>query len=276
MAEPALTPLPGPQLPWPALRRPLSLLAFGNSISSLVLPARVDRSQGTYLEVMADLLAGHGVPAIPHQESRWFDFLHMAMRDYESRVRSHCPDVVVVNWGLNEYQPWLLPIWLVRTMLTQNQAASRSAKAYRRWVAPRLWKVIRGYRRQAAKLVGMRTWQTTPYRFEGQLRRLLRNLRVDGRSLVLVMDIDAPDARLEHFLPGMKARHAVFQEIIERVVAEQGDSQTRLIRVSEITAAIGPTAMADGMHYTPDTHRIVGEHLTSEVVEWLKDRGLRA
>jgi lysophospholipase L1-like esterase len=274
-ADLTATPLPGPQLPWPAQRRPLSVVAFGNSVASLMLPARLDRGQGTYVEVMSDLLSGQGVPTVPHQESRWFDFLHRAMRDYESRVRVHCPDVVVVNFGLNEYQPWLLPIWVIRTLLVQNQAASRTAKAYRRWVAPRLWKWVRAYRRRAARYVGQRTWQTTPRRFEGQLRRLLRNVRVDGRPLVLVMDIDRPNDKLEHFLPGMQSRHQVFQALIERVVEEQGDTDVRLVRVSEVTAALGDGALADGMHYTSATHHAVGEHLADEVVRWLRERGLR-
>ena len=277
MAHPDLsaTPLPGPQLPWPAQRRPLSVVGFGNSVASLMLPVREDRSQGTYLEVMADLLAGEGVPTVPHQESRWFDFLHRAMRDYESRVRAHVPDVVVVNFGLNEYQPWLLPIWVIRGLMVQNQAATRTAKAYRRWVTARLWVLVRGYRRRAARIVGMRTWQTTPYRFEGQLRRLLRNLFVDGRPLVLVLDIDPPNDKLEHFLPGMKARHLVFQELLERVVEEQASTDVRLVRVSELTQAAGGHAMLDGMHYTSATHHVVGERLAQEVVQWLQDRGLR-
>lgn len=276
MAAPDLsaTPLPGPQLPWPAQRRPLSVVAFGNSVASLMLPAREDRSQGTYVEVMADLLSGMGVPTVPHQESRWFDFLHRAMRDYESRVRAHAPDVVVVNFGLNEYQPWLLPVWVLRNLLVQNQAVTRSAKAYRRWVAPRLWRAVRRYRRFAAPLVGLRTWQTTPRRFEGHLRRLLRSLRVEGRPLVLVLDIDRPDGRLEHFMPGVGRRHQVFQELLERVVREQDDRDVRLVRVSELTASLGEHAMADGMHYSAATHHAVGELLTEEVVDWLRGRAM--
>ena len=119
--------LPGPQLPWPAQRRPLSVVAFGNSVASMQLPLRSDRAEGTYAEVLADLLAAEGVPAVVHLESRWFDFLHRAMRHYESRVRVHAPDVLLVQFGLNEYQPWLLPIPVVRHLMVQNQATTRTA-----------------------------------------------------------------------------------------------------------------------------------------------------
>ena len=32
-------------------------------------------------------------------------------------------------------------------------------------------------------------------------------------------------------------------------------------------------AMPDGMHWSPDTHRRVGELLASEVLDWLRERG---
>jgi lysophospholipase L1-like esterase len=264
--------LPGPQLPWPEQRRPLSVVAFGNSVASLIMPERTDRSEGTYLEVLADVLAGMGVPAIPHQESRWFGFLHAAMRDYVPRVRAHSPDVLVVQFGLNEYQPWIVPIWLVRHLLTQGEAVSRVARRYRRHVGLPLWKLVRGFRRRVSPLVGMRTWQTTPRRFEGQLRKLLRVSRRDTKCLVLVLDIDRPGPVLQHFLPGVDARHAVFQEILERVVREVDDPEVRLFRVSEVTAGIGPEAMQDSMHYTAATHRVVGEALAAEVADWLRTR----
>lgn len=267
--------LTGPQLPWPADRRPLSVVAFANSVGTLQLPVRNDRAEGTYVEVLADLLATVGVPAVPHLESRWFDFLHRAMRDYEARVRVHNPDVLVVQFGLNEYQPWLVPVWLIRHLLVQNQASTRTARTYRARVAPTLWRIVRGYRRRTAGVIGTRTWQVTPQRFAGHLARLLRNARWEGRPLVLVLDIDAPAGVLEHFLPGMAARHAIYQDAIARVVADHGDPEVRLVRVSEITAALGPGALGDAMHYSPATHRAVGEALFEEVRGWLEERGRR-
>jgi hypothetical protein len=74
-------------------------------------------------------------------------------------------------------------------------------------------------------------------------------LQLEGQPLVLVLDIDAPDSRLEHFLPGVAARHAVYQQLIERVVAEQESTSVRLFRISEVTAALGPDAFADGMYF---------------------------
>lgn len=265
--------LPGPQLPWPAARRPLSIVAFGNSVATMQLPFRQDRSQGTYVEVLADVLAGEGVPAVPHLESKWFDFLTSAVRDYESRVRVHAPDVVIVQFGLNEYQPWLLPTGAVRHLMVQNRAATRTARAYRRYVAKRLWRWVRSYRRAVAPLVGMRTWQTTPRRFARTLDLFLRMARFEARPLMLVLDIDAPGPLLQRFLPGVVERHQVFQGLLRSVTAGLNDPEVRLVAVSEITTGLGPAAMIDSMHYTPQTHEVIGRALAAEVLSWLTERG---
>lgn len=262
----------GPQLPWPAERRPLSVVAFGNSVATLQLPPRADRSEGTYVEVLADVLSGQGVPTVPHLVSQWFGFLVRQVRDYERTVRVHAPDVVVVQFGLNEYQPWLLPIPVIRHLMVKNQAATRTARSYRRLVAPRLWTVTRGYRRRLAGPVGQRTWQTTPRRFGRTLEQFLRNVHRETRALVLVLDLDAPDDRLEHFLPGMRARHGVFQQVLTDAVAAVSDPDVRLVRVSELTASLGSAALPDGMHYSPATHEAVGRLLAEEVLTWLAAR----
>jgi lysophospholipase L1-like esterase len=264
--------LPGPRYPWPAQRRPLSVVAFGNSVATMQIPGRTDRSEGTYVEVLADVLSGEGVPTVPHLVSEWFSFLVRQVRDYEQTVRVHAPDVLVVQFGLNEYQPWLLPVPVVRHLMVQNQATTRTARAYRRLVAPRLWKVVRAYRRRVAGPVGQRTWQTTPRRFGRTLEQFVANVRREARPLVLVMDLDTPNDRLEHFLPGMRARHAVYQQVLADVVARIDDPDVRLVRVSELTAALGADALLDGMHYSPSTHEAVGRALADEVLTWLKER----
>lgn len=264
---------PGPALPWPGARRPLSVVAFGNSVAALQVPPATDRGEGTYTEVLADLLAARGVPVVAHVEARWFDFLHRALREYPQRVRAHAPDVVVVQFGLNEYQPWLLPVWLVRHLLVRDAAVTRTARRYRRHVAEPLWRAVRGYRRRAAPLAGTWAWQTTPARFGGHLRRLLRLLRDEGHPLVLVLDLDPPGSRLEHFLPGLGTRHEVYRGVIEEAVRAEQDPQVRLVRVSEVIAALGDAGTVDGMHYTPAGHRAVGAALAAEVVGWLEERG---
>jgi hypothetical protein len=263
----------GPQLPWPHGRRPLSVVAFGNSVTFMQMPDRRDHADGSYLEVVADRLAAEGVPVAAHLEGRWFDFVHRAMREYESRVRTHVPDVLIVQFGLNEYQPWLVPVWLIRHLMVQHRAVSRTAQRYRKHVARPLWRQVRTFRRRVAPLAGTRTWQTTPRRFAGHLRRLITTARAEGKPLVLVLDIDEPSGTLAHFLPTLAPRHAIYQERLARVVASFNDPEVRLVKVSEITRGGGVDVLPDGMHYSPGTHARVGELLTGEILDWLKKRG---
>jgi lysophospholipase L1-like esterase len=256
------------QQPW--RRRPLSLVTFGNSVATLQVPMRDERGHGTYTEVLADLLAADGIPVAPHLEAEWFDFLHRGMRDYQRRVRNHCPDVVVVQYGLNESQPWLVPVSLVRHLIVQHQAVTRTARNYREHVADRVWTQVRGVRRVLSGPVGTRTWQTTPDRFTGHLHRLVRNVRLETRALVLVLDVNPPGELLEHFLPGMHERHALVQQRIEATVAGFDDPDVRLVRSSAVCDEMDPRqALPDGMHLSPAAHRWLGERLAQEVRPWV-------
>lgn len=260
------------QLLWPRRRRPLSVVVFGNSLPILQMPLRPDRESGVYLEILADRLAEEGVPVAAHLEGRWFDFLVDGMRDYQTRVRSHMPDVLIVHYGLNEYQPWIVPVWLIRHFLRQRDAVVQPARAYRKHVAPRLWRKVRNFRRWASPHVGLRTWQTTPHRFGGHLARLIRLARAEMAPLVLILDIDEPGELLQHFLPGLSERREVYQRTLEQVVREADDPDVRLVRVSEVTKALGPRSMPDGMHYTAEAHRAIGERLADDVMSWLRER----
>lgn len=251
--------------------RPLSVVVLGNSLTVLSIPGRTGPDDGVYAEVLRDCLVAKGIPTRVHLEGRWFDFATQALDRYESSVRAHLPDVVVLQFGLNESQPWLLPVPVVRHFVTRHQVTTRSGAWYRERVAPTLWRGVRGYRRWAAAKVGTRTWQTTPHRFQAALRQLIRAIRYESRALVLVLDVERPGEVLEHFLPGMDARHQVVQQQLREVVESFGDADVRLVTVSEVIADEGPDAMIDQMHYSPLGHRRVGERLAAEVHEWMSE-----
>ena len=88
--------------------RPLSIVVLGNSMTFTQLPHR-DPGVGTYGEVLRDQLAAAGVAANLHLEGRWFEFVHAGLRRYEPSVRAHVPDVLIIQYGLNESQPYLVP-----------------------------------------------------------------------------------------------------------------------------------------------------------------------
>jgi lysophospholipase L1-like esterase len=254
------------------VQRPLSVVVWGNSCAFMTMPIDADGRGAIYGEVLRDRLAAAGVPATLRVQARWFDFLTRAVRRYESDIRPELPDVLVLQFGLNEAQPWLMPTRLIGHLLAEDRAVTRSARAYRRWFANRAWRRLRAYRRILAGPVGTRTWQTTPGRFEGTLRRAIRMTRYELGALVLVLDVNPPGSRLEHFLPGMTARHDRIRAAIESAVRSFDDPGVRLVRSSAVVEELGvDTALPDGLHFNADAHRLVGERLADEVLSWLAD-----
>lgn len=182
--------------------RPLTVVVLGNSVSALSVPGRKGTSDGLYAEVLRDRLVGAGVPTRVVLEGRWFDFATDALLRYETSVRSHLPDVLVLQYGLNESQPWLLPVPVVRHFVTDHDVTTRTAAWYRSRLAPTMWRGVRAYRRWASPKIGQRTWQSTPRHFGKALHQIVHSARDDLRPLVLVLDVEHPGELLERFLLG--------------------------------------------------------------------------
>lgn len=247
--------------------RPLSLVVVGNSLTFVQIPPRARREEGTYGEVARDRLWAAGVPTTLHLEGRWFDFAHHARRRYEETVRPHAPDVVSVQYGLNEAQPWIVPVRMLDHILRRNVATSRLAQRYRDHVVPRVWRVVRALRRRAAPHVS--TWQLDPQRFASGLINLVFAIRIEQRSLVLLHDVGGPGATLEHFLPGMAPRLAHMNEVVAAVVEAFDDPDVRLLGSSTVVEDLGPDeALRDGQHWSPAAHARVGAMLAEEVLAW--------
>ena len=249
---------------------PLSVVTLGNSVAVLQLGAEAGIPRRTYSDVLADALNEGGVPATVALEGKWFDFLKDAILEWEQRVRPHRPQVLIVQYGLNESQPWLAPVWLIRHLLRKEEYTTRAGKLYRRTLGTWMWKSLRNYRRVVSPLVGTATWQTTPRRFESALRRLIHLASAERGCLVLILDINPPGGTLTHFLPGQEKRHAIYQSVFERVVESTASRNVRLVRASTICEALGGRGgLPDGMHFSAAAHEAVGMQLSEEIFEWI-------
>jgi lysophospholipase L1-like esterase len=254
--------------------RPLEIVVLGNSLGHLVMPVEGQQGHRSYGAVLRDELTGCGLPVNLHLESRWFDFAVDGLSRYEQDVRSHLPDVVILNYGLNESQPWLLPVPVLRHILTNHNVTSRTQLRYRRRILEPVWKEIRRYRRWASARVGMKTWQTHPDRFSAAMRMLITLSRQELGCLVLVLDIAPPGPVLTYFLPGQEERHRHFQGVLQDLTSDFDDPLVRLVRTEDFVVEQGfPVAMPDGMHYSPAGHAHVGQALAKEIVKWAPRHG---
>jgi lysophospholipase L1-like esterase len=251
---------------------PLRIVVLGSSCSLWVSPSRTHRDEGTYGELLPALLAQHGHAAEVRHTGKWFDMVNEAKRRYEHAVRAHYPDVLVLNYGLAEEQPNFLPTWAVRHFTSWDLSSRPVAVAYRRYLAPRLWRLARSWQRMAARLSTRHSWRLSPARFTRDMGRIIELARDDTRCLVLVLDIDPPDARLLHWLPGLDRRWAHYQETMQRFIDDIGDPEVRLVPASAaLVERLGlDVGLPDGMHRSAPGHALMAEMLAAEIVGWLE------
>ncbi|ASO20696.1 lysophospholipase L1-like esterase [Actinoalloteichus hoggarensis] len=254
--------------------RPLNVVVIGNSVTYQQIPPRTRSDEGIYAEVLRDdVAAATGRPVNLYLEGGWFDLIDTAARRYEQSIRNHLPDVVVLHYGTNEAQPYLVPLRVLRHLIRHEPAVTRLGHFYRTKVVTAVWRVLRAYRQAASRILGERTWQLRPSVFTATLTHLATAIRRDMRALVLIVDINEPGDRLEHFLPGSRGRVRTYRATLEKAVRQIGDPDVRLVPVSGVTRSLGiEAALPDGIHFSNEAHARFGAELAEQVLAWLPTR----
>ncbi len=253
--------------------RRLSLVVVGNSVGMLQIPARPHLEDGTFGEIAADVLEDSGVPVELRLECRWHEFVTEGLRRYPDAVSRNAPDVLVLNYGTVDCQPYVTPVWLVRHLMTTHLAAAPASRWYRAHVAGPAWKAVRDWRRHASARLGPRTFHVAPRRFAAALESLIVHARYQFRPLVLVLDVNPPGQVVRHWLPGMDRRVEMYNRALRDVVERVGDPDVRLVEASRVVSELGErVATPDGCHYSALGHRRVGELVAAEILQWLEDR----
>lgn len=247
--------------------RPLKVHVLGSSVSVLVEPQHGPRDGGTYAEQLAVLLTERGTPTTASHAGTWFGRISDTLPHYEQQVRDHFPDVLVINFGLVECQSDLLPTWVVRHFTTWHRTSRAGTTVYREKVARRVWPVLRDYQQRAARHDVDRTHRLRPSRFVADLRRTIDLTRKDCGSFVLLLDIDTPGPRVEHWLPGTTARVARYNALLQQV-ADSYDDSVQLVRAAaQLTDPT--TQLPDGLHRSREGHGLTAALLADEITAWL-------
>jgi lysophospholipase L1-like esterase len=249
----------------------IRVVVIGGSVSLFVTPARTTREDGNYGELLPALLAPSGVIADVRHQGKWFDMIHELRRRYEFSVRNHFPDVLILNYGMGECQPHLLPTWLSRHMSTWDVSSHPLARIYRRTLVRRIWRVLRTYQQVVSARIGLRTFRLSPRRFRFEMERVISMAREETGCLVLVLDCDPPGSVWTHWVPTIDRRWALYQQLLTDLVTEINDPEVRLVSASRtVLDGLGvDVALPDGVHRTAAAHRLTAELLTAEILQWL-------
>ncbi len=241
------------------------IVVAGGSVSLFVVPDGPEREGGNYGEQLPALLPGHDVEV--RHTGRWFDLIGDLRARYEDSVRNHFPDVLVLNYGMGEAQPNVVPTFLARHFQSWNRSSAPAAQWYRTQVAPPVWRRLREVQRRTAHLP---TYRLSPERYALELRKVVTMARDETGCLVLMLDLDPPGERWTHWVPSMTERRAQFQAVQDRFVADFADPDVRAVRVAAHVAEHGSAVLTpDGIHRSALGHRLTAEALAREVRPWL-------
>lgn len=248
--------------------RPLRVVVAGGSVSLFVVPDGPARGAGTYGEQLPGLLGPDVAPdgVDVRHTGQWFGLVRDLRRGYEVRVRNHFPDVLVLNYGMGEAQPNVVPTWAARHFQSWDRSSHPLALAYRRRLAPPAWRVLRRLQRATS---GWPTHRLSPDRYATELRKVVRMARDETGCLVLLLDLDPPGSRWSHWVPTMGARRDLFQRVQDEVVAGFADPDVRSVRVAQHALERGvDVLLPDGVHRDAEGHRLTAEAIAQEVRAW--------
>lgn len=249
--------------------RPLRVSVIGSSVGYYVRPPEDSTKARPYPELLEDLLRDVVANAEVLNHSSWFLMAPDAFRTIQQTVLPRGADVVVVNLGILEAEPTVLPTALIRSVYSWRPPTGRIAATGRRLVlrpvhlfhlhlAPKIMRRVRTFHR------------LSPRRFELELTRLVEWLRKERRALVLVLNINPAGDNVEKTLPGTQESVRAYNRIIERVVGGLADPQVRLVDVARMVEdGDRDELLPDGIHYSATGHRKVAELLVREIQAWL-------
>ena len=248
-------------------RAPVRVVVLGSSHAVLVRPRpAAGEPRGTYAARLASELHDRGYAADVINEGRWFEMVDHLSRRWDSAVAPHLPHVVVLHVGFVECQPWVVPHWLHRWVLTWNTSLHPISRAARHITADPLVDLLRVWTPRWVRLTGGRTWKLSPRRFRAELDRLVGRLHDElGAHVLIVGMAPKPSGWLLELMPDLEARMARYGEILEEVARERPDATT-WVDAGPIHDRLGPETAPDGIHLSAAAHGELAQ-LLADVIE---------
>jgi lysophospholipase L1-like esterase len=250
------------------------VVVVGSSVGSFIRPLRSTLADRTYAETLERCLHHKGIGSAVTNSARWSMLLPEALDRFEDLVLSHQPDVVVVNFGLVDAQPRTVPLRWFRWMFARAPVQGPLRRGWRRLWGP--W-LARWYRRVGPILARRRLVpaRVPPRQFRRDLQVLIDLVRHERGALVVLVGITPPSARVEEVLPGTLARAGSYDEVLR--AAADGELDVRYLPVADLGLPVDQLA-PDGIHFSAEGHRAVGEALALVIGDWWVDvsvNGLR-
>jgi lysophospholipase L1-like esterase len=240
----------------------MKVAILANSVASAVEPPPTNRAEGNYALHLRSMLGDVEV----RSAARWYQLVTHALDYYEPYVRAWSPDVLIVQYGVNEAVPKAFPMALHKHLFTWKEHTPW--RRYKWALRRRVWPPLRRYQQVFSRVVGQRSYRVPLRRYADELQYLVELARKETACLVLVLDVLPPGPTVEHWIPGMHARRDAINTTMRDVVRTVDDRAVRFIDTSAGVAALGGHGLPDGIHLSNAGHRIVAELLVREITAW--------
>lgn len=230
----------------------LRVVVAGNSVALHVAPKRESRAGGTYADLLRRRLEPLGGAVV--SVARRSNLVDGDDLDFMADLQRNDPDAVVLQFGINEAAPRILPrgLW----MWLKGPQAYGKAKSLLRRVEGKVEPALVRWTR-AGGWIG-------PARFAERYRYKLRICRKDAAALPFVVNLGPPSADLERALPGMTAAVDRYNAVLADLCRDEG---AVLVDVHGLVSRRGMDIQPDGIHFTRDGHRAVAELLWERLRE---------
>ncbi len=248
---------------------PLKVLFKGPSTLVWTSMMSGPRSDMVFPRVMeAELLAGgRSVDVWNAARNGWLT--RDLFATWEEEISSWSPDVIIMTPVHMECIHALLPPWLERGANAVNRRPTLWSKLFYR-------KFLRGLARM---VLHIQKRIDGPGRFQGRVKRGLRDtdgyLRITkqvGSPLVILLEVHTITRARKAWFPGFQARADLLNDGL-RQLAERHEN-VEYMRVVDLMEQFDPgepeDLWADGVHFSPPFHRVLGERLADRVEQWAR------
>ncbi len=228
------------------------------------------RTDMVFSRVMEQQLLAHGQPADVRNEGYMGWPSRHLFKTWEDDIVRFSPDVVILapHW---ESLHTILPGWLERGANTVNRRPGFWRHLYYR-------RLLRGIAR------GVLILQKRIDRPGRQLnKRRMRRNKIDvaayikmtsqvGNPLILVLELHQPAGVKLKWYGGWPERVVKLNKGLREVVDGIGKPDVRYVEISDLMALFDPgepdDLWADGIHFSPEFHRAIGEKLAGIAEDW--------
>jgi lysophospholipase L1-like esterase len=235
----------------------LSVAVFGASVTALVCGPRREGSQHLTFPAVLAREEADGIGFDVETHSWIYGLISRCSGIWLQPLAQTRPDVVVLQFGLGETFPRIVPKALIYHLLGVARHSSRWRDAYWRR-ARRILLAIHRVECLIDRFLPVSWCRMSPKRFRAELDMVCTKIQDQIGSRIVLMTAYPATAPTPFLTDKMHRRLVQVNAAILDVAAARGAT---VFPLDDVVSAAGADALPDGLHMSVDAHRAVGEHL---------------